>query len=393
MPCDLEAASAPLDGNTRLEAGVPPLNSLYLYISGVCNLFCAHCWISPPQSNDREEGPFLELEFAAKAVREAKPLGLRSVKLTGGEPLLHPQFRELIDQLSEEDVKILIETNGTRIDDSLAQFLKGRSRVVFISVSMDGVTAQTHEILRGVPGSHERTMDGIRALVGAGYSPQIICTLHRENIDQMADMVQLAERIGCGSVKFNNIQQMGRGEKFTKERGLSVPEIIHLCGHLEKEIIPRSRIPVFFDIPMAFYSIRRLFRDSSHRCALLNILSVLATGELSLCGIGVTTEELVFGHIARDSLKEVWNRNPVLARMRMLIPDQLLGACGRCLHREICLGNCVANNFHRSRELNGSYVFCEKASELGLFPEARKHQKNIQDKEKYDEKKAPHTCL
>ena len=386
MPCEQETnitVTVPAGGSfSGLAPGVPHLNSLYLYLAGTCNLFCSHCWISPIPAGREKSDPFLKMEYVRRAIREARPLGLSSVKLTGGEPLLHPQFRELIRLIGDENIRIMIETNGTLIDDDLAVFLKGITQVSFISVSLDGVTAEAHEAIRGVPGSHERTLAGIGSLVKSGFKPQIICSLHRGNKDQMGEMVKLAVKLGCGSVKFNNIQRMGRGEEFIKEGGLEVSEILDLHRYLEKEIIPDAPIRIYFDIPMAFYSIGRLMRDSSCRCSLLNILGILATGEISLCGVGVTTPELIFGNMAKDRLDAVWNRNPTLALLRRQIPAELEGICFRCLHRDICLGNCVANNFHLTRRLNASYTYCEQAREQGLFPLARERDSFYNDTNK-----------
>jgi SynChlorMet cassette radical SAM/SPASM protein ScmF len=378
MPCEQEigiAAAAPGSGAIPgLAPGVPPLNALYLYLAGTCNLFCSHCWISPIPAGREKSDPFLKVEYVRRAIREAKPLGLSSVKLTGGEPLLHPQFRELIRLIGEEGIRIMIETNGTLIDDDLAVFLKGAPQVSFISVSLDGVTAEAHETIRGVPGSHEQTLAGIRSLVKTGFKPQIICSLHRGNKDQMGEMVKLAVELGCGSVKFNNIQRMGRGEEFITSMGLEVSEILNLYRYLEKEIVPHAPIQVYFDIPKAFYSIGRLLRDSSCRCSLLNILGILATGEISLCGVGVTTPELIFGHMAQDHLDAVWNQSPTLALMRRQIPAELEGVCSRCLHRDICLGNCIANNYHLAGKLNAPYAYCQQAWEQGIFPLARERK-------------------
>ena len=231
---------------------------------------------------------------------------------------------------------------------------------------------------------------GIGSLVRSGFKPQVICSLHRGNRDQMGEMVKLAVKLGCGSVKFNNIQRMGRGEEFIKDGGLDVSEILELYRFLEREIIPHAPIRIYFDIPMAFYSIGRLMRDSSCRCSLLSILGILATGEISLCGVGVTTPELIFGHVAQDGLADVWNRNPTLLLLRRQIPAELEGVCSWCLHRDICLGNCVANNFHLARRLNAPYAYCEQARGLGLFPLARERNSFYNDPNKehpYETKK------
>jgi len=355
-----------------LPEGVPPLHSLYMHIAGSCNLACRHCWVEPDFSPDRSKGKFLKFEWAKKAVVEAKPLGLQSVKLTGGEPLFHPQFREIVKAIAQEGIEIIVETNGTLVDSGTARFLKDAGHVCFISVSVDGAKAETHESLRAVPGSFEKAIEGIRALVEAGFRPQLICTLHKGNVGEIEEVIALAERLGCGSVKFNHVQRMGRGSRMhEKKQGLSVEEIIRIYQRLESEFVPRTRVKVFFDIPIAFYSIRKLLNSYPVQCNVLNLLGVLSGGELSLCGVGVLVPELIYGHLSCDNLKDVWSEAPGLKELRRLIPAELEGICGQCLFRFVCLGQCVANNYLAEKMLNSPYYFCHQAAEKGLFPSSR----------------------
>jgi len=376
MSCLTEEETAAAKAETRtldLPEGVPPLHSLYMYIAGSCNLACRHCWIEPDFSPDRSKGKFLKLEWAKKAVVEAKPLGLQSVKLTGGEPLFHPQFREIVELIAQAGVDIIIETNGTLVDSGTARFLKDAGRVCFISVSVDGARAEIHESLRAVPGSFEKAIEGIRALAEAGFRPQLICTLHKGNVGEIEEVIALAERLGCSSVKFNHVQRMGRGSRMHEENhGLSVEEIIRIYQRLESEFVPRARIKVFFDIPIAFYSIRKIISGHPGRCNVLNLLGVLSGGELSLCGVGVLVPELIYGRLSHDNLKKVWKEAPGLKELRRLIPAELEGICGQCLFRYICLGQCVANNYHAVKMLNFPYFFCRLAAEKGLFPPSRR---------------------
>ena len=377
MPCETEEAVVQAESQTEVKCdlpeGVPPLTSLYVYASGSCNLACRHCWIDPQyQGSSGDNGLHVPLEHVRKAIREAKPLGLGSVKLTGGEPTLHPQFRELVTLIDETGLNITVETNGTLVDDDLAAFLKATPNFSFISVSVDGVDAETHDALRGVRGSHEQALDGIKALVKAGFRPQIICTLHKGNVAQVDEMVALAEELGCGSVKFNLVQEMGRGEDFAEEQGLGVDECIALGRRVERELVPRSKVRIFFDIPFAFRPLPRLLKGSLDRCGVLGILGLLSGGELSLCGVGVTVPELLYGHVARDDVRDVWCDSPGLVELRAQVPAQLEGVCGQCLHRDMCLGSCVANNFYATGRLNAPYQFCDRAEALGLFPASRK---------------------
>ncbi len=351
---------------------VPRLGSIYMYASGACNLNCSHCWINPEfQEEGTKTSLHLDIELVKKAVEQGKPLGLRSVKLTGGEPLLNPRIKEIIKLISSEGMSIIIETNGTLVDKNMAEFLSSTEKFGFISVSLDGADAETHEELRRVEGSFDKAVQGIRNLVEVGIKPQMICTLHRKNISQVSEIIELAKDLGCGSVKFNHVQHVGRGTEFDENLALTVPEIIKLNDRIEEEIIPFVGILVILDIPFAFQKPARFLRSRSGRCTIHNIIGLLANGDLALCGIGTSVDDLLYGNLKTDDLVEIWKNSPKLAELRRLIPDELEGICSKCLHKRFCKGTCVAGNYNSGGKLNAPYSFCSTAEKLGLFPESR----------------------
>jgi len=352
--------------------GVPYLSSLYVYAAGSCNLACKHCWIEPDYKLDPKKGRFVELDDVKKAVSESKPLGLQNVKLTGGEPLFHPKFRELVELIVKQNVSITIETNGILLDKSMAKFLKSTNRVNFISVSLDGVDEETHDSLRGVKGSFKKAVSGIKYLADAGFKPQLICSLHRDNFEQAEAVIRFAESLGCGSVKFNHLQKIGRGEKFANEKGLEIGEILEQAKYIEKNVESEVGVKIHYGVPMAFFSLKRLQGKSLGRCTVKNILGMLSGGELSLCGIGTTVPELIYGNIRKDSMEDIWLNSPGLLELRKLIPNKFKGICARCIHKEMCLGSCLANNYFQEKQLNSPYEFCRIANDLNLFPESRK---------------------
>jgi SynChlorMet cassette radical SAM/SPASM protein ScmF len=354
-----------------LPPDVPPLTALYFYVSGSCNLACRHCWISPQfLANGKGQGRYLKFEHAQRAIEQALPLGLRSIKLTGGEPTLHPQFRDLVDLNYGHGLNTVVETNGLLVDDSLAEFLAQRN-VTFISVSLDGAEAATHEYIRLVDGSFDRTVEGIKALARAGFHPQMICTLHQGNRAEVEGVIRLAEDLGCGSVKFNVVQRMGRGARFADTHGLSIQEVLDIFYYAEAELVPRANLSILFDVPVAFHPINRLLHDRS-RCTILTILGILASGDVSICGIGSLIPDLLFGNLDRDLLRDIWIDHPGLRLLREQIPDQMEGICGQCAHRHFCLGRCVAQNYQMAGKLNAPYEFCRLADQQGLFPASRR---------------------
>jgi SynChlorMet cassette radical SAM/SPASM protein ScmF len=343
---------------------------LYMYIAGACNLACRHCWIGPNFDPTATSGRFLQLEHAHKAIAQGKPLGLSSVKLTGGEPMLHPQFRDLVKLIADAGLGISMETNGTLLDEDMSQFLREQG-LGFVSVSLDGADARTHDSLRGVDGSFDKAVAGIHALVKAGLRPQAICTLHQGNADQMAELVSLAQSLGCSSVKFNHVQKMGRGERMRIEAGLTPEDVLTLYRSMEQDLVPSCPMPLYFDIPFAFRPVKALLKGNLGRCGILNILGVLSGGEISLCGVGVNVPELIFGHLDVDDLSNVWCYAPGLSELRRLVPKHLRGICGRCVHRDFCMAECVAQVFFEEGRYNGPHPFCSALEEQGAFPPSR----------------------
>jgi len=189
-----------------------PLNNIYFYLTEGCNLACRHCWIAPKYQSAERSYPVLDPELFRSILKQAKPLGLSNVKLTGGEPLLHPQIHEILEVVRTEEINLIVETNGVLCTPELSRGMAS-CKNPFVSVSLDGADAKTHEWIRGVDGCFDAALKGFRNLVAAGFAPQIIMTVMRRNKDQMEAIVRLAESLGAGSVKFNIMQPTARGEK------------------------------------------------------------------------------------------------------------------------------------------------------------------------------------
>lgn len=366
--------SSPLN----LPEGVPRLRAFYLYLSSSCNLRCKHCWITPEYSDGvPSPGKTIDVDDLHQAVIEGKTLGLCHAKLTGGEPLLHPRFRDVVDMLTAEGLSMNIETNGTLMTRELAEYLKNHSKVNFISVSLDSPNAAEHDAFRGVKGAFAATLAGLDALVSAGYKNcQVIMSVHKGNRHQMKDLVLLAREHGAASVKFNPVTMTGRGI-LMHERGqaLSYEEHIDVARYVNEELRPSVNISVIMSMPLALTPFSELWRTKGRSCdcGVIGILGVLGGGEIALCGIGETIPELVYGHLGRDSIRDIWIHNPVIAGLRRDIADvsSYPGVCGSCIHANACRTGCVANNYQYGGKLIYPSRLCDYAYNKGIFPKTR----------------------
>ncbi len=318
--------------------------------------------------------PSLPLELFKSIIDQGKPLGLSRMKLTGGEPLLHPQIAEILETVKKEDLQLTVETNGVLCTPGLAKKI-AECKNAFASVSLDGVDAKTHEWARGVPGCFDKAVEGLQNLVGAGLKPQIIMTLMRRNKDQVRGMISMAENLGAGSLKFNIIQPTARGEAmYQNDEAISIQEAVSLGGIVENELSRNSRLKIFYDQPLCFRPLGRMFGDDGSGCGVCGIkgiLGVLSDGSYALCGIGENVPSLVFGHARNDKLEEVWNGSAVLQELREGLPSRLEGICRECIMKGRCLGKCIAQNYYRSKDLWKPFWFCEEAQKAGIFPQSR----------------------
>ncbi len=347
----------------------PPLAQLYFYLTEGRNLACRHCWLAPRLDPQGTDYATLPVELAAAIIEEARPLGLAGVKLTGGEPLLHPRIGELLAVVRDAGLRLTLETNGTRCTPELAAEI-ARSAQPLVSVSLDGSDAASHEWVRGIAGCYELALQGIRNLVAAGIRPQIIMTLMQHNAGQVEAMVRLAEALGAGSVKFNIVQPTARGEHLRDAGGaLGIAETIALGRRVERELARATPLKLYFDVPLAFRALSRLADgDGCSICGIMGILGVLPDGQYALCGIGEAAPELVFGAAGRDRLRDLWRSHPILWSIREGLPGRLTGICSRCLMRGRCLGACVAQNYYRRGDLFAPFWFCDLVEQEGLFP-------------------------
>ena len=381
--CDFEQTSTGDDPSLDLPLGVPPLRTFYLYLSNSCNLACRHCWITPRLVDGQPDpGDVINVSALRVAVREAKPLGLSSAKLTGGEPLLHPRFVEIVDMLTEAGLGLNMETNGTLLTVDLARYLKTETNLTFVSISIDGANAKTHDAFRAVDGAFDAVLRGLAHLVEAGYeNVQVIMCAHRGNREQVADLVRLAAKYGAGSVKINPVTNSGRGHGMHKRgEGLGFRERLALSHYIYDELRPALHeeglgIEIVLNTPPALMPIGEMMRRRGQigDCGVRHILGILGSGEIALCGIGRTVPELVYGRLGQDSIHDVWLSHPTLLELRCALDDvgSFPGICGECTMASQCRTGCVAQNFVDGRQLVWPDPLCAAAEQLGEFPATR----------------------
>lgn len=350
----------------------PDLTTLYIYLTSGCNCACRHCYFVPSDTTKGAPGKVLDPDCLRHAITQALPLGLRRLKWTGGEPTLHPAFKDLLQIQEDFGLKASLETNGLLLNECLVACMV-KAGVDRVSVSVDGAHPATHDRIRGVTGGFYRTIQGLRFLTGAGYRPEMILTLQRDNIDEIDEYLAFAADLGAGAVKFNILQPSLR-DAVLSEQGitLSVDELIRIAGYLNSRPAGGVDMSVTMDVPLAFRPLSKIVSGAQDGvCNILHVLGILPSGEYALCGAGQHISELAMGHVMNCPLIEVWQYNPVLQSLRAGLPQSLQGVCNDCLMKFACKGSCVAANYQVGGDLFAPNWFCQQAMDAGLFPSTR----------------------
>lgn len=164
----------------------------YIDFTYRCNNDCLHCWLRIGPDSDRGSAE-LSLDEIGRIGDEARALGCRKWTISGGEPMLRPDFPEIFERLTSKTSDYILNTNGTLVTPRIARLLKRKGAVL---VALYGADAQVHDAVTRRPGSFEETMRGIAYLKeeGVHFIAQIVPM--RANVHQFEDMKRLALTLG-----------------------------------------------------------------------------------------------------------------------------------------------------------------------------------------------------
>lgn len=271
----------------------PSLRYLELQITGRCNLRCRHCYLDSPSAVDM---PVKTVISILEQFEEMQ--GLRLL-ISGGEPLLHPDFWDINEAISSFGVRTVLLTNGTLIDRQTARKLK----VHETQVSLDGL-GPSHDALRG-RGAFVKAMNGIVELLNAGKEVSIATMIHAANLDDFPKMETLIKELGV------------------KEWEVDMP-----CVPPDSPSFEPLRVSYQQGTACMQYGFGGGLHTSANGYACgANLCAVMPDGGVAKCGF---FSEMPAGNI-REGLRTCWER---------IRPVELRQLSCQCPYLEDCRGGC-----------------------------------------------------
>ncbi len=327
------------------------LDSLFIHVTNACNLKCRHCYaVSGPG-----KAAALSLKTVRAMIEELAGRGGKAVTLSGGEPLLWPHLEDAIRFAFSCGLAVQILTNGTLLNETWADVFL--STGAGVQVSLDGPSAQIHEVLRG-PKSFEPAVRGLKILRDAGMSRNSLSVSVQITRPVAADpesMIALSHQCGAGLVRFLTLRPAGRAAEADAPLGLSLEETL---GFLDKADAAREKWRGRIEVTTGITG-TGLDSVPSPWCPVGRKLVIAADGSVYPCVLMMGPEFLV-GHVGEGSLTEILSGTRMKAATEAVHRrmDEI-AACKRCEWRAFCQGGCAGIALAGSDTLQARDGMCQ----------------------------------
>ena len=177
----------------KATAGRIPVNGS-LELLPLCNMNCDMCYVRLSREEMERQGRMLTAEEWLDLGRQMQRAGTLFLLLTGGEPLLYPEFRRVYLGLQELGMVLTINTNGTLIDEEWADFL-GTHRPRRINITLYGGSREAYGSLCHYPEGFERVTRAVRLLRERGVDVKLGGSLTRANQGELEQIPLVAQQL------------------------------------------------------------------------------------------------------------------------------------------------------------------------------------------------------
>lgn len=309
----------------------PELRQLFFELTLKCNEHCFHCGSSC--AGDLPHGlpmdTYKEVIDEVAAKYQKKPL----IAVTGGEPLLYPDFFPLMEYVRDRGFRWGMTSNGTLITKEVARHLK-EAGMKSISLSIDGLP-ETHDRYRGLKNAYELGMRGIQNLVDLEcFNVMVTTVVNHENIRELDALFEIFDKMDINEWRLTGLEPIGRALDrpemlLTPEDNRRLMEFI-----LEKRA---QKLPVEYSC-CHFLGLKyeAEVRDWYFLCnAGIYVAGILVNGDVCSCLDIPHNEKTIQGNIHEMPFTEIWENRFEIFRTPL---SERNSTCAACPEAKWCRG-------------------------------------------------------
>lgn len=337
------------------------LRIIFWETTAVCNLSCQHCRVLLEE--DARVGE-LTTEEAFRFLDDLSLHFSPLVILSGGEPLCRPDIFEVASYATGKGLAVALATNGTLVTETVTERIRDTG-IRRVSISLDGPNAEIHDVFRGLPGSFDAAIAGLKRIQAVGVSTQINTTVTRHNVDFLPETLQLALDLGVDAFHIFCLVPVGCGMEIADDQQIPPEQYEGVLRWLfEKSLeinihLKATCAPHYYRIMRQLAPSEKPVRHEKGGMSAVtkgclagqNVCFISHTGEVFPCGY----LPLSSGNIREKSLAEIWDTSPIFEALRDV--SLLKGKCGVCAYRVVCQG-CRARAYGCTGDFLAEEPYC-----------------------------------
>lgn len=313
----------------------PPL-ALLAELTHRCPLQCPYC--SNPLELEKA-GAELGTDDWLRLFDQAADLGVLQVHLSGGEPTLRTDLEELVGCLASRRVYTNLITAGVTLDAARIAALASAG-LDHVQISFQGADPETTERIGRYPGAYDKKRIAAEHVRNAGLPLTINAPIHRENIGQVEEFIELALALDADRLEIANVQYYGWAYL---NRAALLPDIADISEQSSLVERERERLKGVLNID---YVTPDYYADYPKPCMggwARDAMVVVPDGRVLPCHAAATISTLRFDRVTERPLADIWEMSEALERYRGFAWMQ--EPCRTCPRRETDYGGCRCQAF------------------------------------------------
>lgn len=364
---------------------------LFLQITARCNFNCQHCFSCKDNFNLLDQMP---LEKVVELLDMAKDCGIYEATITGGEPTVHPQLKDIIRAFKDRNIVVTqFVTNGYLLSQDILDLFKEIDMNPIIKISFDGLGV--HDTFRGINDAQEATLKAIELSVKNGFYTYVHTQVNKKTIDSIPETLRVLDEIGVNATKLIKTISTPRWELNSNDSDFTAKEYYELCLKLindyskEKHNMsivawgltsfdPNNKMKKY-DFPIGQVKLHGDQDDDKPICSQFkDAIYVGANGNVYPClqmqGI-LEARKLSLGNVFKDGLHNILQDNSDLSKFKNHTIREKLNhnkKCCDCAYSKLCTTGCPAISWlFRNDVLGLNNLTCE-FYESGIYKEVLK---------------------
>ncbi|GAB4288101.1 MAG: GeoRSP system radical SAM/SPASM protein [Myxococcota bacterium] len=312
------------------------LEHLLFELTNVCNARCPHCYIVGVS-----EDCFLDAASVKRSLKDAAAIGARRISLTGGEPLLHPDFLDIVKFARRKRFYITVTTNGSLLTEELVNSL-AEVGAITLRITIQSHIPEKHDEFFKIPGLFNRILKISKyiletGILEIGWNTNILKT----NFMDTNKLMELAENLGIPLFHNNNLFHRRDGDSSPTSFMLNEEDWRRFYASFKSDT--QDSTGDLKDERRRHFSAEATEKIAARKGATCNVglfsLSVLNNGNVVPC---LNWHNRVLGNINEHSIKDIWLENPFLKELQSLKGEEF-AKCLNCPFKANCY-KCPAAN-------------------------------------------------